>query len=442
MLNRKSPSSIALLFATLLTLLLALAADAATGKGRSHGKRHVAATASAEAGHGRVARKHRARGASARATATAKAKPTQRALARATRHGRSHRLRLNHSRRQVASGAHHRRIHRGRVIVGGNFNGAFNGKGALAVRSEAALVIDQNTGQPIYAKNDRDVLPIASITKLMTALVVLDAAQPMDEMVAVTDRDVDRLKLSTSRLRVGARLNREQMLRLALMASENRAASALAHAYPGGQPAFVAAMNRKAHALNMTDSHFADATGLNSNNVSTARDLVQLVQEGWRNPYIRAYTTTASYTVPLNRAQVTFNNTNPLVKQDNWHISLSKTGFIDEAGRCLVMRATLAQKDVVIVLLNSQGKYTRIGDANRVRQWMEAHHNDLPVAPAPLAVSALDSAAQSLTASRSDAAARGTASAQDGTRPVVLATGRVTEQGSISASAAGQRAAR
>ena len=272
--------------------------------------------------------------------------------------------------RRLAYGTH-RRMHHGRIIA--------DGSGPLAVQSAAALVIDQDTGLPIFAKNDRDIVPIASITKLMTALVVLDAGLPMDEMIDITDRDVDYLKLSTSRLRVGARLTREQLLRLALMASENRAASALSGAYPGGRSAFVAAMNRKARALNMTDTHFADATGLNSNNVSTARDLVHLVQEGWRNPYVRAYTTTPSYEVPLHRTMVTFNNTNPLVKQDNWHISLSKTGFIEEAGRCLVMRATLAQKDVVIVLLNSQGKYTRIGDANRVRLWMEAHQDELPM---------------------------------------------------------------
>ena len=272
--------------------------------------------------------------------------------------------------RRLAYGTH-RRMHHGRIIA--------DGSGPLAVQSAAALVIDQDTGLPIFAKNDRDIVPIASITKLMTALVVLDAGLPMDEMIDITDRDVDHLKLSTSRLRVGARLTREQLLRLALMASENRAASALSGAYPGSRSAFVAAMNRKARALNMTDTHFADATGLNSNNVSTARDLVHLVQEGWRNPYVRAYTTTPSYEVPLHRTMVTFNNTNPLVKQDNWHISLSKTGFIEEAGRCLVMRATLAQKDVVIVLLNSQGKYTRIGDANRVRLWMEAHQDELPM---------------------------------------------------------------
>ena len=281
---------------------------------------------------------------------------------------------------RISSGRKHRLMHRGRVIA--------DGSGPLAIQSAAALVIDQDTGLPLFAKNDRDIVPIASITKLMTAIVVLDAGLPMDEMIDITDRDVDHLKLSTSRLRVGARLTREQLLRLALMASENRAASALSGAYPGGRSAFVAAMNRKARALNMTDTHFADATGLNSNNVSTARDLVHLVQEGWRNPYVRAYTTTPSYEVPLHRMMVTFNNTNPLVKQDNWHISLSKTGFIEEAGRCLVMRATLAQKDVVIVLLNSQGKYTRIGDANRVRLWMEAHQGELPMpitlgAPAP-----------------------------------------------------------
>ena len=370
----------ALLIVSVLTLFAANDANAARKK--THVRHHAATTASA----------------------------TVQTVSSRHHHRRVSRARLHQVR---VAGAHHRHrwTHRGRVIAVRD--------GSLAVHSAAALVIDQNTGLPIYAKNERDVLPIASITKLMTALVVLDAAQPMDETVYVTQRDVDHLKLSTSRLRVGARLTRENMLRLALMASENRAASALAHAYPGGMPAFVDAMNRKAHALSMTDSRFEDATGLNSDNVSTARDLVLLVQEAWRNPYIRAYTTTASYTVPLNRTQVTFNNTNPLVKQDNWHISLSKTGFIDEAGRCLVMRATLAQKDVVIVLLNSQGKYTRIGDANRVRQWMEAHRNELPRAlpPAQTPIQAFNAS----QAQQPVGLAQPTVS-----MPLILASGRVT----------------
>ena len=245
------------------------------------------------------------------------------------------------------------------------------------LRSAAALVVDQRTGASLYAKNDTQVLPIASITKLLTALVVLEAGQPMDEQIEITECDVDRVKLSTSRLRVGTLLSRETLLQLALMASENRAASALAGAYPGGKPRFIAAMNRKASALGMTHSHFNDATGLNSGNVSTARDLVLLVRAAALNPYVRAYTTSASLDVISGTRQVRFNNTNPLLRENRtmnasmWQIGLSKTGFIEEAGHCLVMRALVAGQDVVIVLLNSQGKYTRIGDSNRVRQWLE-----------------------------------------------------------------------
>ncbi len=245
------------------------------------------------------------------------------------------------------------------------------------LRSSAALVVDQRTGASLYAKNDTQVVPIASITKLLTALVVLEAGLPMDEPIEITDSDVDRVKLSTSRLRVGTVLTRETLLQLALMASENRAASALSRAFPGGKPRFIAAMNRKASALGMTHSHFNDATGLNSGNVSTARDLVQLVRAAGLNPYVRAFTTSASLDVISGTRQLRFNNTNPLLREHRpvnasmWQIGLSKTGFIEEAGHCLVMRALVAGQDVVIVLLNSQGKYTRIGDSNRVKQWLE-----------------------------------------------------------------------
>ena len=248
------------------------------------------------------------------------------------------------------------------------------------VRSAAALIVDQRTGTSLYAKNDTQVLAIASITKLMTALVVLDAGLPMDEQIAIAESDVDRVKQSASRLRVGTLLTRETLLQLALMASENRAASALSRMYPGGKPRFIAAMNRKAIALGMQHTHFNDATGLNSGNVSTARDLVQLVRAAGHNPYIRAYTTSASLDVTSGTRQLRFNNTNPLLREQRpvnasmWQIGLSKTGFIEEAGHCLVMRALVAGQDVVIVLLNSQGKYTRIGDSNRVRQWLERLH--------------------------------------------------------------------
>lgn len=246
--------------------------------------------------------------------------------------------------------------------------------GDPGLQSATALVMDLRTGTPLYAKNDLDVLPIASITKLMTALVVVESRAPLGEVIEITNDDIDRIKSSTSRLRVGAKLTRETLLRLALMASENRAASALSRAYPGGKPAFVAAMNRKAAALGMRNTHFDDPTGLSKTNVSTAHDLVRLVQEDWRNPLMRAFTTSSSLDAQVGRQVLTFNNTNPLLRSPHtgWQISLSKTGYISEAGHCLVMRATVAARDVVIVLLNSQGRYTRIGDANRLRRWMES----------------------------------------------------------------------
>ncbi len=240
--------------------------------------------------------------------------------------------------------------------------------------SSSVLIVDQQSGRLLYAKNDRDVLPIASITKLMTALVVLESGAPMHEVIEITEDDRDQLKASSSRLRIGAQLSRETLLELALMASENRAASALARAHPGGKPAFVAAMNRRAAALGMRDTHFGDPTGLDKTNVSTAADLVRLVQADWHNPTIRVFSTSSSRDVAVGRQTLRFNNTNPLLRtpHPDWQISLSKTGFIEEAGHCLVMRATVAERDVVIVLLNAQGKLTRIGDANRIRRWMEA----------------------------------------------------------------------
>ncbi len=243
----------------------------------------------------------------------------------------------------------------------------------LKLASANALVYDANTGQAIYAKGADVVTPIASVTKLMTAMVVLDAAQPPDEMITIDIADLDLLKGSHSRLRLGAELPRREMLRLALMASENRAASSLARHYPGGSAAFVDAMNQKAQALGMTRSHFSDPTGLSSANVSTAHDLARMVQAAAGYPLIREFTTTPSHYVEVQPTGqlLGFNNTNSLVKNGDWDIQVSKTGFIREAGKCLVMLATIASRPVVIVLLDSYGRLTRIGDANRVKYWLE-----------------------------------------------------------------------
>jgi D-alanyl-D-alanine endopeptidase (penicillin-binding protein 7) len=249
----------------------------------------------------------------------------------------------------------------------------------LDLRSAAALVIDQEGNRLLYAKNTDAVMPIASITKLMTAIVVLESGAPLDDRVTVTMEDVDRLKGTSSRLRVGTTLPRKEMLRLALMASENRAASALARHYPGGVSAFVQAMNQKAKQLGMRDTRFVDPTGLNPNNVSTALDLARLVNAGYQHELIRDYTTTESVRLAFqgNRRKaraLDFRNSNALVRGGEWEIGLSKTGYISEAGRCLVMQARIAAKPVIIVLLDSWGKFTRIADANRIKRWVESVH--------------------------------------------------------------------
>ena len=242
----------------------------------------------------------------------------------------------------------------------------------LKLQSSAALVLDQQSGEILYGKNATTIAPIASITKLMTAMVVLDANLDPDEKIQITQDDIDLLRGSHSRLRVGAVLTRDELLRLALMASENRAASALGRSYPGGLDAFVRAMNLKAQLLGMSGSHFDDSTGLSSTNVSTAEDLATLVRAAHSYPLIREYTTSTGFAVHLGgRKPVAFHNTNRLVGSGAWDIGLSKTGFINEAGRCLVMQATLAGRAVIIVLLDSWGKYSRIGDANRIRKWLE-----------------------------------------------------------------------
>ena len=243
----------------------------------------------------------------------------------------------------------------------------------LNLKSSSVLVLDQQGGQPLYQKNTEAVVPIASITKLMTAMVVLDAELPLDHTIAISDADVDGLKHTRSRLSIGTALRRDEMLRLALMASENRAAASLARNYPGGLHAFVGAMNRKALELGMMRTHFVDSTGLSSDNVSTASDLAKMVQAAYRYPAIREYTTSTSYSVSDRRGRrIEYRNSNGLVKSRHWRIGLSKTGYISEAGRCLVMLAWIAAKPVVIVLLDSWGKQTRIGDANRIRKWIES----------------------------------------------------------------------
>ena len=242
----------------------------------------------------------------------------------------------------------------------------------IALQSSAVFVQDQSTGAVLLEKNPNAILPIASITKLMTAMVVLDAKPDLRELLAVGEEDVDVLKGTRSRLKVGTLLAREEMLRLALMSSENRAASSLSRHYPGGREAFVAAMNQKAQALGLTDTRFEDPTGLTAANVSSPRDLAKMVDAAHQYPLIREFSTAAEGEFNIAGRQQQFRNTNTLVKSPAWEIGLSKTGYINEAGKCLVMQAWLNHKPTIIVLLDSWGKMTRIGDANRIKRWIES----------------------------------------------------------------------
>jgi serine-type D-Ala-D-Ala endopeptidase (penicillin-binding protein 7) len=240
------------------------------------------------------------------------------------------------------------------------------------LRSSVVMVLDAETGEVVIDKNSDAVVPIASITKLMTAMVILDRGLDLQQRVVVSRADLDNIKGTSSRLRPGAALTRNELLLLSLMSSENRAAAALGRTYPGGMSAFVAAMNAKAAELDMRDSRFVEPTGLSPNNVASAADLAKLVRAAHSYPLIREYSTRTSATVKTFGRPMTFGNTNGLVRSAYWDIDLSKTGYISEAGRCLVMRARVASKDLIVVLLDSWGRQSRIGDANRIRKWLES----------------------------------------------------------------------
>jgi serine-type D-Ala-D-Ala endopeptidase (penicillin-binding protein 7) len=241
------------------------------------------------------------------------------------------------------------------------------------VQSAGVLVLNEQNGEIMYEKNADTLTPIASITKLMTAMVTLDAQLPLNELLTISQADVDTLKNTSSRLTVGTTLTRGELLLLALMASENRAAAALGRTFPAGQAVFIRKMNEKAQSLGMRNSRFYDSTGLTPNNVSTPRELALMVKAAHRYSEIHDFTTSSEYSFVSNQSgrNMAFHNTNPLVKEVDWNIGVSKTGFINEAGRCLVMQATIDGTPVVIVLLDSNGKYTRIGDAQKVRKWIE-----------------------------------------------------------------------
>jgi serine-type D-Ala-D-Ala endopeptidase (penicillin-binding protein 7) len=249
----------------------------------------------------------------------------------------------------------------------------------LKLKSTNVLVVDQVNKRVLYAKKEEQVVPIASITKLMTALVVLEAKLSLDERVVIGREDYDRVKRQPSRLGAGTSMSRGDLLKIMLMASENRAAAALARAYPGGTSAFVAAMNQKALELGMSETRFVDSSGLSDENVSTARDLAWMVDAAYREPLIREYTTLRSHTVEINKGRkMTFANSNQMVRYAHWDIGLSKTGYLDAAGRCLVMQANIGTTPVIIVLLHSWGKFTRIGDANRIKSWIESNSSRQP----------------------------------------------------------------
>ncbi|MBC8055956.1 MAG: D-alanyl-D-alanine endopeptidase, partial [Rhizobiales bacterium] len=248
-----------------------------------------------------------------------------------------------------------------------------------------ALVLDSETNEVLFSKNPQAVLPIASITKLMTAVVVAESKLPLNEPLTITEDDIDTEKNSRSRLRVGTTLSREEMLHLALMASENRAAHALGRAYPGGLDAFVGAMNHKARELGMNNTHYVEPTGLSSRNQSSAHDLAILVKAAQEHPVIRQFSTSPEFEVEVGNRPTQFRTTNALVRSPAWDIALQKTGYITEAGRCLVMQARMAGRQLIMVFLDSTGKYSRIGDAERVRRWI----SELPVAPVPADVAAL-----------------------------------------------------
>ncbi len=259
----------------------------------------------------------------------------------------------------------------------GQIAGLHGGHDALDLKSSVALVIDQDTSEVLFSKNDKAVLPIASLTKLMTGLVLSEARLPMTEMITISQADVDTEKGSSSRLKVGTELSRGELLHLALMSSENRAAHALGRSYPGGLSVFVGLMNAKARSIGMNDTNYVEPTGLSSKNQSSAHDLAKLVNVAYGDPTLRELTTSPGYQVDVGNRMLQYNNTNRLVKNPSWDIGLQKTGYISEAGQCLVMQTKVAGRKLIMVFLDSAGKLSRLGDAERVRRWVESSPSKL-----------------------------------------------------------------
>ena len=269
----------------------------------------------------------------------------------------------------------------------GQLAGLHGAPDALALKSSVALVVDQDTQEILFRKNESAVLPIASITKLMTGLLISEAKLPMDEVITINQSDVDTEKGSSSRLSVGTQLSRGELLHLALMASENRAAHALGRSYPGGLETFVSLMNARATMLGMHDTSYVEPTGLSSKNQSSASDLATLVNFAYGDATLRELSTSTGYQVAVGRRRLQYNNTNRLVKNPAWDIGLQKTGYISEAGQCLVMQAKVAGRKIIMVFLDSAGKFSRLADAERVRHWVESMPSSVGRQP-PLAGSA------------------------------------------------------
>lgn len=269
-------------------------------------------------------------------------------------------------------------------VSAGHLAGLNDTRDELALRSSAALVIDQDTREVLLQKNDTAVLPIASLTKLMTGMIISEAKLPMDDLITITQDDIDTEKGSSSRLAVGTRLSRAEAMHLALMSSENRAANALGRTYPGGLQAFVALMNGKARQLGMNHTTYVEPTGLSSRNQSSAHDLALLVAAASNDAMLREYSTSHGAQVAVGKRTLQYNNTNRLVKNPDWDIGLQKTGYISEAGQCLVMQAKVAGRKVIMVFLDSAGKLSRIADAERVRRWVETHKPTVTSAIEPI----------------------------------------------------------
>jgi D-alanyl-D-alanine endopeptidase (penicillin-binding protein 7) len=260
----------------------------------------------------------------------------------------------------------------------GEIAGLHSERDELDLKSGVALVIDQDTNEVLFNKNAATVLPIASLTKLMTGVVLSEARLPMNEPITITQDDVDTEKGSRSRLTVGTTLTRAEMLHLALMSSENRAANALGRTYPGGLPEFVRLMNAKAKQLGMRATRYVEPTGLSSQNQSSAQDLAVLVNAAYKDQVVREYSTSPGYEVAVGARTLQYNTTNRLVKNPEWEIGLQKTGYISEAGQCLVMQTKIAGRKLIMVFLDSAGKLSRLGDAERVRRWVESNTPAMP----------------------------------------------------------------